>query len=173
LNYIDIITICILALGFFRGYSKGLILEITSILAISLGIFGSVKFSNETVELLNKYFPVLSENTNDQIVVIFSFAITFLGIIIVVTLIGKTITKALKLVFLGFYNKILGGIFGVVKLFTILSIIFVLFEDLNSKFNIIEINVLNESFAFEKISVIGFSLLEMMSLNNYSINFFN
>ena len=116
---------------------------------------------------------MLLENTNDQIVVVFSFAITFLGIIIVVTLIGKTITKALKLVFLGFYNKILGGIFGVVKLFTILSIIFVLFEDLNSKFNIIEINVLNESFAFEKMSVVGFSLLEMMSLNNYSINFFN
>ena len=59
----------------------------------------------------------------------------------------------MKLVFLGFYNKILGGIFGVVKLFTILSIIFVLFEDLNSKFNIIEINVLNESFAFEKTEI--------------------
>ena len=149
MNYIDIITICILALGFFRGYSKGLILEITSILAISLGIFGSVKFSNETVEFLNNYFPMLLENTNDQIVVIFSFAISFLGIMIVVTLIGKTITKALKLVFLGFYNKVLGGVFGVVKFLTILSIFFVLFEDLNSKFNIIEINILNESFAFE------------------------
>ena len=127
MNYIDIITICILALGFFRGYSKGLILEITSILAISLGIFGSVKFSNETVEFLNNYFPMLLENTNDQIVIIFSFAISFLGIMIVVTLIGKTITKALKLVFLGFYNKILGGVFGVVKFFTILSVFFCAF----------------------------------------------
>ena len=162
MNYIDIITICILALGFFRGYSKGLVLEITSILAISLGVFGSIKFSNDSAELLNKFFPTLLENTNDQIIIILSYSITFLAIIVLVSLIGKAITKALKLIFLGFYNKVLGGIFGVVKLFIILSIIFVLFEDLNSKFNIIEINVLNESFAFEK-----------MSVNNYSINFFN
>ena len=173
MNYIDIITICILGLGFFRGYSKGLVLEITSILAISLGVFGSIKFSNDSAELLNKFFPALLENTNDQIIIILSYSITFLAIIVLVSLIGKAITKALKLIFLGFYNKVLGGIFGVIKFVIILSILFVFFENLNSKFSIVENNILNDSFVFEKIRVIGFNLLEMMNFNKYSINFFN
>ncbi|MDA9323800.1 hypothetical protein N9Q28_01075, partial [Flavobacteriaceae bacterium] len=48
LNYLDIFIVCLTALGFYRGYSKGLIIELTSILALILGAYGSLKFSGLT-----------------------------------------------------------------------------------------------------------------------------
>lgn len=173
MNYIDIFTLVALSLGFYRGYSKGLILEITSILAVSLGLYGSIKFSSYSIEIFNNYFPKLIENTDEKIISVFSFVGTFLVIIISISLIGKVLTKALKIIFLGFYNKVFGGVFGVLKFIIVLSILFVFFEKLNNQFDFTEVEVLNSSISFKKIKMLGELLFKMIIPEGYSINFFD
>ena len=49
-------------------------------------------------------------------------------IIVLISVIGKGLTKVLKMVFLGFVNKVLGGVFGALKFTLMLSLCFVFFE---------------------------------------------
>ena len=93
LNYIDIFIICVLIFGFVRGYWKGLVMEVTSILAIFLGIYGSIKLTDITYNFLSKNFPGLLENIDENHLKIASFVFTFFIIIILTSLAGKAIKK--------------------------------------------------------------------------------
>ena len=39
LNYLDIFIACLLVFGFVRGYSKGLVMELSSVIALILGVY--------------------------------------------------------------------------------------------------------------------------------------
>ena len=132
MNYLDIFTACLLVFGFIRGYSKGLIIELSSIIALILGIYGSIKFSDFTYSFFLKNFPKLIESIDENYLKMASFVFTFLLIIVLISIIGKLITKLLKMVFLGFINKILGGFFGSFKFALLLSLCMVFFESLNT-----------------------------------------
>ncbi len=173
LNYIDIFIICVLIFGFVRGYWKGLVMEVTSILAIFLGIYGSIKLADITYNFLSKNFPGLLENIDENHLKIASFVFTFFIIIILTSLAGKAITKALKMVFLGFANKVFGGFFGVCKFTLLLSICFIFFNNLNSTFEIIKENPSETSFLYSIIVDIGNFILKTFKLSDNSFNFFD
>ena len=110
-----------MALGFYRGFSKGLIIELTSLLALILGAYGSLKFSGLTFDFINNTFPEQLESVEGSYIKIFSFAFTFIVILISVSITGKILTKIAKILFLGFLNKLFGGLFGAVKYILIVS----------------------------------------------------
>ena len=60
LNYIDIAVVCLLFYGLVRGASRGFFVEIASLLALVLGVFGALHFSSFTADILAKY---VSRNT--------------------------------------------------------------------------------------------------------------
>ena len=115
MNYLDIFIACLLVFGFVRGYSKGLVMELSSVVALILGVYGSIKFSDFTFIFFSKNFPELIKNIDENYLKIASFIFTFLFIIVLISIIGKGVTKFLKMVFLGFINKLLGGCFGTFK----------------------------------------------------------
>ena len=53
-------------------------------------------------------------------------AITFLAVVVVVQLVAKLIEKALDLVAMGFVNKLAGAVFGLAKMWLILSFVILL-----------------------------------------------
>ena len=108
MNYLDIFITCLLVFGFFRGYSKGLVIELSSIIGLILGVYGSIKFSDFTFLFFSKNFPEIIESINENYIKIASFVFTFLLIIVLISFIGKGLTKLLKMIFLGFINKLLG-----------------------------------------------------------------
>ena len=55
-----------------------------------------------------------------------SLAITFLAVVVVVQLVAKLIEKALDLVAMGFVNKLAGAVFGLAKMWLILSFVILL-----------------------------------------------
>ena len=64
-------------------------MELSSLLAIILGTYGSLKFSDFTFQLLSKNFSDQIENINESYLKIASFAFTFLVIIVLVSIIGR------------------------------------------------------------------------------------
>lgn len=114
MNYFDIIFAVPLAWGIFRGFKKGLIIEVASLIAAVVGVWGAVHFSYFISDLLNltsPYSPFIS------------FAITFVIIVIIVFLIAKLIEKSINLLALGFLNKLAGAFFGFMKIAFLLSIL--------------------------------------------------
>ncbi|MEE3034531.1 MAG: CvpA family protein [Bacteroidota bacterium] len=173
MNYLDIFIACTLVFGFSRGYLKGLIMELSSIIALLLGVYGSIKFSDFTFTFFSTRFPKIIENVDENYLKIASFAFTFFLIIILIALIGKAVTRILKMVFLGFLNKILGGFFGMIKFALILSICFVFFENINSTLFLVDDSFAESSFFYNKIISFGNHLLDAFNSNKESINFFN
>jgi membrane protein required for colicin V production len=173
LNYLDIFIVCLTALGFYRGYSKGLIIELTSILALILGAYGSLKFSGLTFDFINNTFPNQLESLEDSYIKIFSFAFTFIIILVSISITGKALTKIAKILFLGFLNKLFGGLFGVIKYLLIVSFCFVFFENINSEFSFIENEIIESTFLYRPILNLGDQLLSLFNLSSNSINFFN
>ena len=138
MNYLDIFIVCLILLGSYRGFSKGLINELSSVFALILGVYGSLKFSDLTLTFVNTNFTVQLESINDSYLKIFSFAFTFVIIIFSVSLLAKLLTKIAKVMFLGFVNKLLGGVVGGIKYVLIISFYLVFFENINSEFYIVD-----------------------------------
>ena len=173
MNYLDIFIVCVLVFGFSRGFIKGLIMELSSLLAIVLGAYGSLKFSDLTLNWVSLNFSSQIENIDDNYLKIASFAFTFLIIIVFVSVIGKGLTRVVKMVSLGLINKTLGGLFGAIKYVLILSFFFVFFENLNSTLFLIDESFFESTLLYEPIMEIGDLLLNFFNSNKESINFFN
>jgi membrane protein required for colicin V production len=173
LNYLDIFIVSILVFGFFRGFIKGLIMELFSLLAIILGTYGALNFSDITLDWFLVNFSNQIESIDENYLKIASFAFTFLIIIVLVSVVGKVLTRVIKMVFLGLINKISGGLFGSIKYLLVMSFCFVFFEDLNSTLFLVDEKNLEATLFYESIIELGNVLLNFFNSNKESIDFFN
>ena len=128
---IDIILAIPLIWGAFIGFKKGLVLELASLVGLILGIYGSIKFSDFTAKKLVEYVSISQEWLG-----LISFLVTFILIVFAVFLFAKILDRALKLVALGFVNRLLGLLFGVLKHALIVSTLLYFFENINKKFEL-------------------------------------
>jgi membrane protein required for colicin V production len=128
MNTFDIIITAFLVFGFIRGLFKGLFVEVASLVALIAGIYGAIHFSNFIKDLL-----ITRVSWEEKYITLVAFAITFIAIVLVITLIGKLFTKMADFASLGLLNKLLGGVFGVLKTGLIFSVILLLFSKLNNK----------------------------------------
>lgn len=127
MNTFDIILAALLLFGFIRGLMKGLFVEVASLVALIAGVYGAIHFS---------YFVgnILADQVSwdERYITIISFAITFGIIVFIVSLLGKLFTKIADFAALGLLNKLLGGVFGTLKIGLVLSILLLIFSKLNN-----------------------------------------
>lgn len=123
---IDIILGALILYGLVKGLFKGFFVEVASLLALLTGVYGAVHFSNYAAEFLSDSFE-----WNEKTINITAFAITFVVIVLVISLAGKALTKLADFAALGILNKLLGGFFGGFKIALILSVLLLIFNNLN------------------------------------------
>ncbi|MDA9773575.1 CvpA family protein [Saprospiraceae bacterium] len=102
---IDIFCGLAIILGFFQGYSKGIIKTIFSILSILLGIIAAMKLSPLTIGVMESVLP-----NYPRLSYILGFLLTFLIVIIIIRFIGNKLESLFKAVKINFVNKMFGGI---------------------------------------------------------------
>lgn len=150
MNVFDIVLIVFLLYGFIKGLMKGLFIEVASLVALVGGVWGSIHFSYFIGDFLKE-----SVSWSEDKIALAAFAITFVLIIIVVSLLGKFLTKLADLAALGLINKILGGIFGLVKIGLVLSIVLVFFHRINATISFVDDETLEESILYESVKGIA------------------
>ena len=128
MSVIDIVLGALILFGLIRGYNKGLFVEVASLVALVAGVYGAIHFSNFAADFL-----IEKVDWEQKYINIIAFAITFVLIVVVIAMAGKALTKIADFVFLGFFNKLLGGVFGALKIAVILSVILIVFDKLNKK----------------------------------------
>ncbi len=150
MNYIDIIIAIPLLWGLYKGFTKGIILEAATLIALGLAIWGAVKFHDfvtvwmrESLNWTSKYMPVIS------------FALIFIGVLVLVFAIAKLLEKIIKAVALGFLNKLAGGVFGILKFGLILSVIIFLLNAIEKNYSFIPPDVKNKSVLYEPVGKIA------------------
>ena len=113
----DLVVLICTSLLIAKGMWKGFIKEIAGIIAVLLAVVLSFSFHDKAVVLLSNrlHFTYLSSTT---------YVVLFVGVYLLVKLIGRLIDNVLKSIMLGGVNRILGGLFGGLKSalwFTIIS----------------------------------------------------
>ena len=146
MNYIDIVLALLLVFSAINGFRKGLIVELASLAALILGIWGAIEFSDITSEFLIENFNMQSEHLN-----IISFVITFVVIVILVHVVGSVVNKMVETIMLGFVNKLAGLIFGILRSALILSVILVIFDKVDKDIEILSPEAKSESRLYDPI----------------------
>lgn len=131
-NYIDILLLLPLLYGAYKGFSRGLIIEIATLLGLLLGIYVAVKFSGYTEEILRDFLGLTTKYLS-----YIALGVTFLVVVTGVYLLGKMLTRLVDIVSLGLVNKLLGTILGAAKAFVILCILLLIVNALDDKFQFI------------------------------------
>lgn len=146
MNTFDIIIAGLLLFGFVKGIFKGLFVEIASLVALVGGVYGAMHFSYFTGDLINQHL-----DWDEHYVSLGAFALTFIAIVVSVSLAGKLLTKIASFAALGFLNKILGGIFGLLKIALILSIVVSFFFKMNNTIPFVSKDQLKKSILIEPV----------------------
>tara|TARA_B100000941_G_scaffold140142_1_gene99268 strand:- start:82 stop:579 length:498 start_codon:yes stop_codon:yes gene_type:complete len=136
MNLVDLIIIAIIGFGIIRGYSKGLIIELSSFFGIFISFFIAGNVDNLLSNEISAFISVNSDLLNT-----ISFIVIFILSYLIIIYLAKGFTKLAKVVYLGLLNSLLGGVFGGLKLLLILLIITKIIFSLNLLSN----NVISES----------------------------
>ena len=126
MGFLDIILGVLLAFALYKGVRNGLFVELASLVSLLAGIYFAIKFSSFIKELLAGFVK-----WNPNTIQVVAFILTFLLVVIGISLLGKFLTGIADFAFLGWLNKIGGGFFRVLKTILIIGIVFKVFEKIN------------------------------------------
>lgn len=146
MGVLDIVLSVLILFGLVRGFMKGFFVEIASLLALVAGVYGAMHFSNYAADFLSTKVEWDIKTIN-----ITAFAITFIVIVLIISLVGRALTKLASFAALGIVNKILGGLFGGLKTAFILSVLLIIFDRMNSKIPFANDKELEDSAFYEPV----------------------
>ena len=146
MNSIDILLLIPLIYGAWKGFKHGLIIEIFTLLALFVGIYVGIHFSDFTARLLRNYLGL-----NSKYLPIIAFTITFLAVGAMVFFLGKTIEKLIKITALTPVNKFAGVFFSLLKYVYMLSTILVIVESYDEKLAFFPAKVKQDSILYTPI----------------------
>lgn len=143
MSFIDIIIILFLLWGAIEGFFKGLIIEVATLASLILGVYLAIRYSPYTEEILRDFLNVTS-----RYIAYIALAVTFVVVVSGVYVIGKLLTKLVDILTLGWVNKFIGSVFGIVKYMVIVCVLLLILDAVNSKFEFLSEETLQKSKLF-------------------------
>jgi membrane protein required for colicin V production len=165
MNSIDILLLIPLIYGAWKGFKHGLIIEVFTLLALFVGIYIGIHFSDftavflrENVGITSKYLPLIA------------FSLTFIAVGAMVFFLGKTIEKLIKITVLTPLNKFAGVFFSLLKYTYILSTLLVMLESLDEKIAFFPKKVKEESLLYQPILKVSTSTIPQLEESTLFLN---
>jgi membrane protein required for colicin V production len=133
---IDLIFAVLLVIAIIKGYQKGLVIALFSIIAFIIGLAAALKLSvvaatylKDSVNISAKWLPFVA------------FLIVFIAVVLLIRLGGKLIEKAFQVILLGWLNRV-GGIILYAVIYTIIFSIFLFYAE---KLQLVQSSVIRSS----------------------------
>lgn len=101
----DLVVVAILVLSFVRGFRRGFVYELAGVLTLGLGLWGAVKYSGTMEGYITPFASDIPVPTG-----LLAFALTLIGIIIVVHYASRLVSKVVDMTILSVPNKLAGGL---------------------------------------------------------------
>ena len=124
MTFLDILIGIPLVYFIYKGWKRGIVFEVASLLGILAGVWAAVHLSTWVAEALK----LEGEGS-----VLTAFFITFMGAVVIAYFLGKVVEGLFKMVKAEFVNKLLGSVVGMLKCLIVVSILlnFILLIDRN------------------------------------------
>ena len=143
---LDIILLICFIPGIIRGISKGFLEQALALVGVVASVWAAFHFSGLVAAWIKPYVD-FSETTLNVI----AFALILVVMSILVLLIAKLLTKVIELAMLGWVNKILGLVFALAVNALVIGVFIVLFDTVNTKFNLVDPAVLDGSIVYSTL----------------------
>ena len=150
MNYFDLVLGFLLVSSFIYGMIKGLARQVFSLAALFLGVYCAFKFSNFAGHFISKWL-----NTNEIWTSGIAFFCTFISVLVGVTLVGRIAEKLISFATLGFFNHLLGGILGVIKITLVVCVLLSIAELINLRYAFLPKEQLEASFLYQPLKDVG------------------
>lgn len=150
MNVIDILLLIPLCYAAWVGFKKGFVIELFTLLALFVGLYAALNFSEYMESKLTEEFDL-----DHLYVTPVAFLITFLAVGAGVYFLGKVIEKMLTISLLSPLNKLAGVIFSMVKMVYILSVILILFDSFDERKHWVKSDIKEQSTLYQPIQEIG------------------
>jgi membrane protein required for colicin V production len=160
MNWLDLIIILILLGGVASGYKNGFVGEIASLAGLILGIWGAIKFSWWTADLLEGF------GLSFSLMPVVAFIITFLIITILMQIVAGLVNNLLETLAMNWINKIAGIVAGIFKAALFVSVILLVFDAIDERNRIIPEKVQGKSLLYEPMSELVPTLLPFLKLED-------
>jgi membrane protein required for colicin V production len=144
---LDIVLLIPILWFAWRGFSKGLILSITSVIALFAGIYFSIHFSGWVANWL-----ITDLNWDGKYVHIISFIITFIVVVVVIQLIGRLFDTVADWAALGILNRTGGLLLGIVKSALFLGILLFIINSYDTNNKLITPQMRSGSYLYKPLS---------------------
>ena len=147
INIFDLVVVALITIlglkGLFRGFTK----EFFALIGIIGGVFIASRLSQDTGEIVDSMIPMQDDNT----ILLSGFVVSLVVFWIIAYLVGIVLSKIFKMSGLGFFDRILGFVFGAGKIFLLFSII---------SYAVSQVKIINDNLAPKLESSIVFPILQ-------------
>ena len=147
MTWLDILILLPLLIGLIRGLMKGLIVEISSIVAILLGFFGAKWWSATFASWLMQQFE-----WSETACIVVAYALLFAGITLALNIIARLLSKLFQKIQLGWLNRLLGGIFGTAKWGIVIVALVLCLHNLDKQFQFIQPELKEKSVVYTALT---------------------
>lgn len=149
MNWLDIVILCLAGIGFVKGLFDGVIKQVVSLIALGLGIYFCAKGAS-----LLRSFVVALEWFPDEWVTLVSYVLAFLLIVGIVMLAGEIVHRLVGVTPLSIFNHLAGGVFGILLVTILISLLFNFAEVVDPKSNFLSIETKIESRFYKPVKEI-------------------
>ena len=147
MNLIDIIILVCFVPALIVGIRKGFMVQACSLLGIVASIWCAAKFAGIVGGYLSMHLDF-----SPVVINIIAFALILIIVSIVFSLLGKLLAKLMKVILLGWLDKLLGILLAALVTFCILGVIIFVFDSLDSQWHLIKSDILQTSVLYQKIN---------------------
>ena len=150
MNILDILIGILLVWSIIKGFSRGFIYEITSLIALILGIYVAINFSGFTADFLADIFHWTGRGSW-----LASLLITFALVVMGIKLLGQIMEKVVDSLAMGPLNHLAGGLLAGIKTAFILSLFIYLINLVDFNRTLISAQTREKSFLWKPLSEVA------------------
>ena len=151
---IDIIYVALLVLAIFKGFSKGFIIAVFSFLALFIGLAAALKLSAAVAAWLGK-----STTVSERWLPVLAFAAVLVAVAVATRLVAVIIEKSLRIVMLGFVNKLA----GIVLYIAVYTLIFSIVLFYATKISLLKNDAIAGSYFYRYVQPLGPKSMALLS----------
>lgn len=143
---LDIIFAVVLVLAIFKGYSRGLVIGLFSLVAVIVGLAAAIKLSVVVASWIGTAVKV-----SEEWLPLVSFIVVFIIVVLLIRLGAKAIERTIEVAMLGWLNKI-GGIILYVFIYTIVFSVLLFYAE---QMQLVQPSTIDKSLTYQYIQPWG------------------
>ena len=160
MNWLDFLILLLIVAGMVRGFSKGLIFELSGLVGLIIAVYVSRYHSSPFAEFIHGFF-----NVGMEYCPALGMIMAFIVSLILVKVLAMCAQKLIKAISLGWLNSLLGALISIVKYTLVISVVLNVLGPINEKLHVMDGKHSEGSVLCKPVTKFAPAVLPMLNIN--------